>query len=249
MIAQLKPSNPAPQPQSHGLDDARTDEVLAQFSHEIRNFLGIIRGAVRVLKTGAVENVAHEEARVLIERQVTQMARLIDDLLDASRMRNGHLQLRRARIDLCMVVARAMHPVQCILRQREHRVTVSFPEVPVWLQGDSARLEQAFVNLLLNAAKYTPVGGAVSVEVTREGDEAVVAVRDTGIGIAADVLPQVFDLYVQANPSARDGGLGLGLPLVRALVESHGGSVSAASDGPGRGSEFRVRLPAYAQAS
>lgn len=229
--------------ESGGQEGGRTNDVLAQFSHEIRNFLGIIRSAVHVLKIGAVENVAHEEARGLIERQVTQMTRLIDDLLDASRVRNGQMQLRRARIDICVVVARAMHAVECIMQQRGHCMTVSFPGAPLWLQGDAARLEQALVNLLLNAAKYTDVGGDISLCVTQERDEALIFVRDTGVGIAADVLPKIFDLYVQANPSSRDGGLGLGLPLVRALVESHGGSVGAASDGIGRGSEFSIRLP------
>jgi signal transduction histidine kinase len=221
--------------------------VLAQFSHEIRNFLGIVRSATHVLKIGSVANVAHEEARVLIERQVAHMTQLVEDLLDASRMRNGQLQLRRARIDMCMVVARAMRAVECSMRQREHRMNVSLPDAPVWVEGDAGRLEQVFINLLLNSAKYTDVGGDISVSVTQRGDEAIVVVRDTGIGIAADVLPRVFDLYVQANASSRDGGLGLGLPLVRALVESHGGSVQAASDGIGSGSEFSVRLPACAQ--
>lgn len=246
MIAQLKPSDPHRLPKSCGPEETRTGDVLAQFSHEIRNFLGIIRSATHVLKTGTVQNVAHEEARVLIERQVAQMTQLIDDLLDTSRMRNGQLQLRRSRIDLCMVVARAVHAVECSMRQREHRITVSYPDAPVWLHGDAGRLEQVFVNLLLNAAKYTDVGGDISVSVTQEGEQALVVVRDTGVGIAADVLPTVFDLYVQANPSSRDGGLGLGLPLVRALVGGHDGSVTAASDGLGRGSQFSVRLPAFA---
>jgi signal transduction histidine kinase len=126
-------------------------------------------------------------------------------------------------------------------------MTVSYPAQAMWLRGDEARLEQVFVNLLLNSAKYSDAGSDIAVSITREGDEAVIAVRDTGIGIAANVLPRVFDLYVQGNPSPRDGGLGLGLPLVRALVESHGGNITAASEGIGRGSEFCVRLPAFTQ--
>jgi len=229
------------------LEDEQTHDVLAQFSHELRNSLGTIRSAMHVFRIGTAENPTQEKARVLIERQVEQMTRLVDDLLDVSRMRNGRLQLRRARIDLCMVIASAMHAVECTMRQREHRMTVSFPDAPVWLHGDAARLEQVFVNLLVNAAKYTNVGGKVSLSVTHEGDEGIVVIRDTGVGIAAEVLPKVFDLYLQANPSSRSGGLGLGLPLVRGLVESHGGSVTAASDGIGHGCEFTVRLPAFAQ--
>jgi signal transduction histidine kinase len=175
------------------------------------------------------------------------MTRMVDDLLDVSRLRKGGLQLNCARIDICVVVARAIHAVEYIMQQREHRMTVSYPAQAMWLRGDEARLEQVFVNLLLNSAKYSDAGSDIAVSITREGDEAVIAVRDTGIGIAASVLPQVFDLYVQGNPSSRDGGLGLGLPLVRALVESHGGNITAASEGIGRGSEFCVRLPAFTQ--
>jgi two-component system CheB/CheR fusion protein len=133
------------------------------------------------------------------------------------------------------------------MRQREHRVTVSFPNTPVWLPGDAARLEQVFVNLLMNAAKYTDAGGEVVLSVKQEADEAIVHIRDSGVGIAADLLPKVFDQFVQGPQSARSGGLGLGLPLVRSLVENHGGSVTAASEGAGKGSEFTVRLPAFAR--
>lgn len=230
-----------------GPDERQDQDVLAQFSHELRNFLGIIRSATHILKGGAVKNVAHEEARLLIDRQVVQMTRIVDDMLDVARLRKGGLQLNCARIDICVVVARAMRAVEYVMRQREHHMTVSYPEQPLWLRGDEARLEQVFVNLLLNSAKYTDVGGDVELSITREGDEALVVIRDTGIGITANVLPRVFDLYVQGNPSSRDGGLGLGLPLVRALIESHGGRVTAASEGVGRGSEFCVRLPAFRQ--
>lgn len=232
---------------SLGPDESQAQAVMAQFSHELRNFLGIIRSAIHILKTGAVENVAHEEARLLIDRQVVQMTRLVDDLLDVARLREGGLRLNCARIDICVVVARAMHAVEYVMQQREHRTNVSYPPQALWLRGDEARLEQVFVNLLLNSAKYTDVGGEICLSITQEGDEAVIVVRDTGIGIAESVLPRVFDLYVQGNPSSRDGGLGLGLPLVRALVESHGGRVTVASAGIGRGSEFCVRLPVFTQ--
>jgi signal transduction histidine kinase len=176
------------------------------------------------------------------------MSLLVDDLLDVSRVRNGRLQLRRGRIDLCVVLAQAMHTVEWTIQRRGHRLSASFPETPVWLQGDGPRLEQVFVNLLMNAAKYTDAGGDVHVTVTQNAGQAVVVISDNGIGIAADVLPTIFELYVQAGPSSRHGGLGLGLPLVRSLVESHGGSVTAASGGIGRGSEFTVRLPVFAPA-
>ena len=255
MIAERKVCSPHPRGKKcrgrssdvrRGREDKPTLDVLAQFSHELRNSLGTIRSAVHVFGAGTVRNLAQERARILMVRQVEQMTRLIDDLLDVSRMCNGRLQLRRDRIDLCIVIANAMHAVECTMQQRGHRVTVSFPASPMWMQGDGARLEQAFVNLLVNAAKYTPVGGDVSLSVTQQADEAIVHIRDTGVGIAAELLPRVFDLYVQGNPSSRTGGMGLGLPLVRSLVESHGGRVTAASEGIGQGSEFTVRLPAFA---
>lgn len=160
-----------------------------------------------------------------------------------SRIRNGQLRLHRARIDLCTVVANSVQTVELTMQQRNHRMTTSFPDVPVWLMGDAGRLEQVFVNLLVNAAKYTDVGGDVAVSVKQAANEAVIRFRDTGVGIAADILPKVFDPYVQADPASRKGGLGLGLPLVRSLVESHGGRVTATSEGVGQGSEFTIHLP------
>ena len=256
MIAQLKASKPHPRRTrccNRPANVERSSEyeashaVMAQLSHELRNSLAVIRNAMHVLKMGAAENPAQEDARMLMARQLGHMTRLVDDLLDVSRMRTGRLQLRCARIDLCIPIAHAIRAVELTMHEREHRMTVSFPEMPVWLDGDAARLEQIFVNLLMNAAKYTNVGGDISLSVTQEAHEAVVILRDTGVGIAAELLPKVFDPYVQANPSSRMGGLGLGLPLVRALVECHGGSVTAASEGIGHGSQFTVRLPAFAR--
>jgi signal transduction histidine kinase len=173
------------------------------------------------------------------------MTRIVDDLLDVARLRRGGLRLNCALIDIRVVAARAMRSVEYVMQQRQHQFTVSYPSEALWLRGDVARLEQVLVNLLLNSTKYTDAGGDIRLSIMRDGDEAVIAVRDTGIGIAAHVLPRIFDLYVQGNPSSRDGGLGLGLPLVRALVESHGGRVTAASEGIGRGSDFRVHLPVF----
>jgi signal transduction histidine kinase len=256
MIAQLNTACSHPRPEKRLRDpsvDARSSsendwslEVMAKLSHELRNSLGSLRNAMHVLRIGPMKSPVQEKAQVLAERQITQMTRLVDDLLDTSRMHNGGLQLRRGRFDLCVIVGRAMHSVECTMREREHHLAVSFPDEPLWVQGDADRLEQVFVNLLVNAAKYTDVGGHVRLSVKQEASQAIVRIRDSGVGIAADVLPTVFDLYVQANPSSRDGGLGLGLSLVRSLVDGHGGSVTAASDGVGKGSEFTVRLPVFA---
>ncbi len=218
------------------------DEITAQFSHELRNSLAAMHGALRLLQAESVSRVDQEKAHALMRRQLDLIARLVDDLLDGSRMHSGQLELRRTRVDLCTLLEHTIHASEFIMRQRQHRLTVSLPDTPMWLHGDATRLEQVFANLLINAAKYTDEGGEVEVSAQRVADEAVVRIRDTGIGIPPDVLPRVFDLYVRAGSSSQCDGLGLGLPLVRSLVESHGGRVSAISE-PGRGSEFTVRLP------
>jgi signal transduction histidine kinase len=173
------------------------------------------------------------------------MARLVEDLLETSRGSSGDLALNCEKLNLCVVAQQALQSVEVTMQQRRHCMTVSVPVGPLWLQGDPARLEQVFVNLLLNAAKYTPSGGVVRLSLEREAGEAVVRICDNGVGIAADVLPRVFDLFVQADPSSRHAGagLGIGLALVRNLIDRHGGCVTAASPGLGHGSEFVVRLP------
>jgi signal transduction histidine kinase len=230
-------------------ENGQTSEFMAVFSHELRNSLGAIRSALQIQSMDATARHATVKARVLIERQVAQMTRLVEDLLDLSRVRSGHLRLQCERVDLCAVVAHATQAVEFIMQQHHHRMTTSFPEAPVWLEADPARLQQVFVNLLFNAAKYTDAGGNVGLSVEREEGEATVRIHDTGIGIAPDVLPHVFDLFVQADPSSRrtDAGLGIGLALVRSLVECHGGRVTAASAGLRHGSEFTVRLPMSAE--
>ncbi|MEP7245667.1 MAG: HAMP domain-containing sensor histidine kinase [Gammaproteobacteria bacterium] len=205
--------------------------------------LWMVIQASQVLRADVCASSAQASARLIIERQIQQMTRLVDDLLDAYRIRTGKLRLERDRIDLCHTVALAVQAAGFVMQQRTHRVTLSLPECELWLTADPLRLEQVFVNLLTNAAKYTAAGGDVSVSVQRQGGEAIVRILDTGIGIAADVLPHVFDLFLQVESSSRNQGLGLGLSLVRSLVESHGGCVTAASAGLGRGSEFTVRLP------
>lgn len=223
----------------------RNAEFMAVFSHEMRNSLNAIRSAAYVLRVGGAEGPAVEKAGLVIERQVAQMTRFVEDLLDVSRIRNGQLCLQPQRIDLRTVVAHSAQTVETAMQKHGHRLTTSFPDAPLWLHADAIRLEQVFVNLLVNAAKYTDAGGNISLFVEREADEAVIRICDDGIGITADMLPRVFDLYVQVDPSSprAGGGLGIGLALVRSLIESHGGRVSVTSAGIRQGSEFTVRLP------
>ncbi len=225
------------------------NEFLAVICHELRNSLGAIHGAACILRMQNNSGPAAEKARAVIERQVTQMTVLVEDLLGVSQVQSGRLRLRRERVDLGIVASHAAQSVEFTMQQRHHRMTTSFPDAPLWLEGDSAKLGQVIVNLLLNAAKYTDAGGDIDLRVHREKGEAVVCIRDTGIGIAPDVLPRVFELFVQADSSARraDGGLGIGLAVVRGLVEAHGGHVTAASGGLRQGSTFTVRLPAAAE--
>jgi signal transduction histidine kinase len=231
--------------QELGMASSHNNEFMTVFSHELRNSLGAIRSAARILRMDTSADPSAVKARLLIEHQVGQMSRLVEDLLDVSRVRSGQLRLKCERIDLRVLAARAAQTVEFTMQQRHHRMTTSFPDAPVWLHADPARLEQVFVNLLLNAAKYTDAGGNIGLFVERKEVEAIVRIRDSGIGIAPDVQPHVFDLFVQADPSSRraDAGLGIGLALVRSLVERHGGHVTVASAGRGRGSEFTVGLP------
>jgi len=235
--------------QQLGTESGPHSEFMTVLSHELRNSLGAIRSATHVLRMETSAGPAAVKARALIERQVGQMTRLVEDLLDVSRVRSGHLRLQRERIDLCAVAAHATQTVEFAMQQRNHRMSTAFPGAPVWLRADPNRLEQVLVNLLINAAKYTEPGGEVELSVEQGEDKATVRIRDTGIGIAPEVLPHVFDLFVQADPSSRrpDAGLGIGLALVRSLVECHGGRVMAASAGLRHGSEFTVCLPIHAE--
>ena len=222
----------------------RKDEFLAMLSHELRNPLAPIANAVQLLRLLPNESPPQQQARAMIERQVTQMTRLIDDLMEVSRITSGRVQLRLERVAVNGVVERALGTSRPSIDLHHHDLAVSLSPEPIWLDADAARLEQVVVNLLTNAAKYTPDGGRIVLSVRREEDECVLRVRDTGVGIAPELLPRVFDLFTQAERSLdrSQGGLGIGLAVVQRLVEMHRGRVEVFSS-PGRGSEFVVRLP------
>jgi PAS domain S-box-containing protein len=225
--------------------DRRKDEFLATLAHELRNPLAPIANSVELLRLAGGPDPEAQQARDIIDRQVRQLTRLVDDLLDVSRVSRGKITLRRRRVDLAGVVAQAVETSRPLIEAAGHELAVSLPEGPLLVEGDPARLTQAIGNLLNNAAKYTDGPGRIALDVTREGDRARVAVRDSGIGIPADMLTRIFELFAQVETGVdrAHGGLGIGLTLVRSLVELHGGTVEARSDGPGRGSTFDVRLP------
>ena len=229
---------------THGRDDLN-GQFVTVLSHELRNSLSVIRMAADILKMEPTASPAVIKARTMIEHQSAQMSRLVEDLLDTSRADSGHLALKCEKVNLCVVAEQALQSAEFTMQRSRHCVIASLPAAPLWLHGDPARLEQVLVNLLVNAAKYTSPGGTIRVSVEQEKGEAVVRICDNGIGIAPEVLSRVFDLFVQADPSSchGDAGLGIGLALVRNLVDRHGGCVTAASAGLGQGSEFVVRLP------
>jgi PAS domain S-box-containing protein len=229
--------------------DAHRNQFLAMLGHELRNPLAPIRNALEILEQPTAE-ATHARARGIIRRQVEHLVRLVDDLLDVSRIMHGKIDLRRGRIDLADAVARGVESALPILDAHGHRLVTRFPEEPLQVDGDVVRLAQVVSNLLSNAAKFTPQPNSIELEVRRAGNMAVLTVRDAGAGIPAELLPNIFDFFVQGErPLARStGGLGIGLTLVRHLVELHGGSVAAASGGEGKGSLFTVRLPLVAPA-
>src|SRR5579863_7895597 len=218
----------------------RKDEFLAILGHELRSPLGAIQTAVYLLDSLTAEAPARQRAQALIERQIRRMTQLVDDLLDVSRINHGRLHLERERIDLRVVASNAIETLESDINERHQQLITALPDAPVWLRADPWRLEQVFVNLLSNASKYTDSGGVLELSVhTREG-QAVVRIRDSGIGISPEALPHIFDLFRQGDDAVprSKSGLGIGLALVRTLVELHGGSVTAASAGSERGSEF-----------
>jgi len=226
--------------------DRAKDEFLAMLGHELRNPLGAISGAVTVLNViGTVDETA-DRARAVIGRQVQHLSRLVDDLLDVSRVTTGKVELSRQPLDLAQLVATVLSSWSAAGRLDRHEVSVVAS--PVWIEGDETRVEQVFSNLLGNALKYTPAGGRVAVRVEPEGERAILEVADTGVGIPPGLIDTVFELFVQGDRSLdrAQGGLGLGLTLVKVLVELHGGTVQGQSLGSGKGAVFTVRLPRIA---
>ena len=225
--------------------DRRKDEFLAMLAHELRNPLAPIRNGLHLLRLAEPGGETAEQARAMMERQLAHLIRLVDDLLEVSRISRGKIELKRERIDLGGAVRSAVEQARPALEASRHRLDIALPAEPLVLEADFVRLAQVVANLLNNAAKYTSSGGRVELAVRREGGEALISVRDNGIGIPQELLPRVFDMFAQAGErrSYAEGGLGIGLALARRLVELHGGRVEARSEGPGRGSEFVVHLP------
>jgi len=231
--------------------DRRKDEFLAVLAHELRNPLAPIRNAMQYLRLKAPADAAQQNARDIIDRQVKHLIRLVDDLLDISRISSGKISLQKERVSLALIVTNAIEASRPLIESENHQLTVTLPAEPVYLDADLTRLAQVLQNLLNNAARYTPPGGKIELRAEFDGQQVVIRVTDTGIGIPRDMLSHVFDMFTQVDRSIErsTGGLGIGLTLVQRLVELHGGNVEARSNGPDQGSEFIVRLPAFVHAS
>ncbi len=228
--------------------DKRKDEFLAILAHELRNPLVPIRNGLNVFKLVGQDATTAEKARAMMEEALNQMVRLVDDLLDVSRVTTGKLQLRKERVELAAVLKSAVEIVRPLLEEHGQKMTVALPSTPVVLEADPTRLAQVFSNLLNNAAKYSETGGSIALAAETRHDEVVVRVMDHGIGIPPDYLRSIFEMFSQVDTTfeRNQGGLGIGLALVKGLVEMHGGTIAAHSEGAGRGSEFRVYLPVAA---
>ncbi|MHB1422916.1 MAG: hybrid sensor histidine kinase/response regulator [Gemmataceae bacterium] len=225
--------------------DHKKDEFLAILAHELRNPLAPIRNGLQLMQMAGGKAETVEQARTMMERQIVQMVRLVDDLMDLTRISRGKIELKKQPVELVAVVNGAVEIARPLIEEMGHELTVLLPEQPIILEADTTRLTQVFSNLLTNAAKYTDRGGRIWLTAERQGSDVVVAVKDTGIGIPADRLRSIFEMFsqVEAALSQSQGGLGIGLCLVNRLVQMHGGSIEAESEGPGRGSRFVVRLP------
>jgi CheY-like chemotaxis protein len=229
--------------------DHRKNEFLAMLAHELRNPLAPIRNALQMLRLTSGNGKTVQSTTEMMERQVGQMVRLVDDLLDVSRISRGKIELRKERVELASVVHHAVEACRLAIECANHDLTITLPPQPIYLSGDPTRLAQVMGNLLNNACKFTDNGGRISLTVEREGEQAVIRVRDSGIGIAADQLPRIFDMFMQVDTSLERAvsGLGIGLTLVKNLVEMHDGTLEVNSEGLGQGSEFVVRLPALVE--
>jgi PAS domain S-box-containing protein len=225
--------------------DRQKNEFLAMLAHELRNPMAPMRNALHLMKMPGADEAMIVKSRDMMERQLEHLVRLVDDLLDVSRIIRGKIELRKETLDIATAVVRAVETAHSVIEAHGHGLKVELPSQPIWVGADLIRLSQIIANLLTNAAKYTDRAGNITLVVEHEDGQAVVRVRDTGIGITNEMLPRIFDLFVQGDLSlARSpGGLGIGLTLVKRLVEMHDGSVTACSAGVGKGSEFIVRLP------
>jgi signal transduction histidine kinase/ActR/RegA family two-component response regulator len=230
--------------------DRRKDEFLATLSHELRNPLAPIRNAVEVMRRAGPESAVAERALAIMDRQLQQLVRLTDDLLDMSRITRDAIELRHERVDVRAVLRSAVETIEPLSDAAAHVLTIDLPDAAVWVHGDFTRLAQAFVNLLNNAVKYTERGGRIALRASTDGDHAVITLTDTGIGIERALLPRIFDMFVQIDSDSNRtrSGLGIGLALTRRLIELHGGDIEAHSDGLGTGTTFIVRLPLMAAA-
>jgi two-component system, chemotaxis family, CheB/CheR fusion protein len=227
--------------------DRRKDEFLATLAHELRNPLAPIRNGVHVLKNRKSSD--HPDAALLgiMERQVQHLVRLVDDLLEVARITRGRIALRKESVRVSEFLQQALENCQPLIEKNGHRVSVKIADEPLWVFGDPLRLSQIAANIINNAAKYTPPGGQIDIVAASDGDEVTLHVRDNGVGVSAEMMPRIFDLFVQEETPTwvADGGLGIGLALARQLAALHDGRIDAASDGRGKGSEFVVRLPMH----
>ena len=223
----------------------RKDEFLAMLAHELRNPLTPIRNGLHVLERTEAKSKHEKRLHEMMARQVSHLVRLVDDLLEVSRITSGKIELRKQPVELQAVVRRAIETSQPLIEAERHQLVERLSAAPLILNGDPVRLTQVFANILNNSAKYTPPQGRIEISTRREGGDAVISVRDNGLGIRAEMLPRIFDLFTQSDRTKREaqGGIGVGLALARGLVELHGGEIRAYSDGEGRGCEFVVRLP------
>jgi signal transduction histidine kinase len=225
--------------------DRRKDEFLATLAHELRNPLAPILNGVQLLGFGMPTEEELHELHDVLERQVRHMIRLVEDLLDVSRITSDKIELQREKVRIQDIVQSAVQTSRPLIDGSRHQLTIDVPPAPIVVQGDTVRLTQVLSNLLNNAAKYTPEGGKIYLSVAAEDAWCVIRVRDTGLGIPPAMLDDVFKIFVQIHnhPRSSKGGLGIGLSLVKRLVEMHGGTVSVTSEGEGKGAEFTVRLP------